>query len=97
MVKIDKILWTTDGSKEAQEALNYAKVLAKAFNSEIVGLHVIKSIDKRFWGLIGERLDIEGLAEDASIKANWFNVFEGVQEELIKKEGGRRLKRKKEK
>ena len=86
MVKIDKILWTTDGSKEAQEALNYAKVLAKAFNSEIVGLHVIKSIDKRFWGLIGERLDIEGLAEDASIKANWFNVFEGVQEEL-KREG----------
>src|SRR3989304_6002101 len=82
MVKINKILWTTDGSKEAQEALNYAKVLAKAFNSEIVGLHVIKSIDKRFWGLIGERLDIEGLAEDASIKANWFNVFEGVQEEL---------------
>ncbi|MGH7799394.1 MAG: universal stress protein [Thermodesulfobacteriota bacterium] len=42
--------------------------------------------DKRFWGLIGERLDIEGLAQDASIKANWFDMFEGVQEEL-KREG----------
>ena len=86
MLKLNKILWATDGSKEAGEAFNYAKLLAKTFNSEILGLHVIKSIDKKFWGLFGERIDIGVLVEDASIKANWFNVFEGVQEEL-KREG----------
>ncbi|HEY7536265.1 MAG TPA: universal stress protein [Thermodesulfobacteriota bacterium] len=86
MIKLDKILWATDGSKEGQEALNYAKLLAKAFNSEIIGLHIIKSIDKRFWGLLGERVNIEELSEDTSIKANWFNVFEEFKEEL-KREG----------
>jgi nucleotide-binding universal stress UspA family protein len=86
MVNIDKILWTTDGSRESKEALSYAKIFAKAFNSEILGLHVIKSIDKGFLGLLGERLDIRGLTEDSTIKANWFDMFEGVQEEL-KREG----------
>jgi nucleotide-binding universal stress UspA family protein len=86
MIKIDKILWTTDGSRESKEALNYAKIFAKAFNSEIIGLHVIKSFDKRFWGLLGERVNISGLPEQDTIKSNWLNLFEGVQKEL-KKDG----------
>lgn len=86
MLKLNKILWATDGSKEAGEAFNYARLLAKTFNSEILGLHVIKSIDKKFWGLFGERVDIGGLVEDASIKTNWFGMFEGVQEELKREE-----------
>src|SRR3990172_5147686 len=60
MAKLNKILWTTDGSKEAGAALSYAKLFAKIFNSEIIGLHVIEVIDKKFWGLLGERLDLTG-------------------------------------
>lgn len=41
---IKKILWTTDFSDEAQEALLYADAFAKTFNAEIVALHVIPDI-----------------------------------------------------
>jgi len=39
--EIKKIIWATDGSKESEEALNYARFLAQRFNSEIVGTYVI--------------------------------------------------------
>ncbi len=38
---IKKILWTTDFSDEAQEALLYADAFAKAFKAKIAALHVI--------------------------------------------------------
>lgn len=41
MGEIKKIIWATDGSKESQEALNYARFLALRFNSEIIGVYVI--------------------------------------------------------
>jgi nucleotide-binding universal stress UspA family protein len=41
---IKKILWTTDFSDEAQEALLYANSFAKTFNAEIVALHVVPDI-----------------------------------------------------
>lgn len=41
---IKKILWTTDFSDEAREALLYADAFAKAFNSKIIALHVIPDI-----------------------------------------------------
>ena len=41
---IKKILWTTDFSDEAQEALLYANSFAKTFNAEIVALHVVPEI-----------------------------------------------------
>jgi nucleotide-binding universal stress UspA family protein len=80
MIGINKILWTTDGSKEARAALNYAKLFANAFNSEIIGLHVIKVIDKKVGALFGERIDLTGWVEDAAGK--WFDTFDGVREEL---------------
>ncbi len=36
-----KILWATDGSKEAETALKYAKYLAVKSKAEIIGVHVI--------------------------------------------------------
>ncbi|KRT64227.1 MAG: UspA domain protein [Candidatus Dadabacteria bacterium CSP1-2] len=84
MAKLNKILWTTDGSKEAGAALSYAKLFAKIFNSEIIGLHVIEVIDKKFWGLLGERLDLTGWVKDSTSK--WFYTFDGLQEELKKEE-----------
>lgn len=39
-----KILWTTDFSDEAREALLYADAFAKTFNSKIIALHVMPDI-----------------------------------------------------
>ncbi|HXG30811.1 MAG TPA: universal stress protein [Thermodesulfobacteriota bacterium] len=80
MIKLDRILWTTDGSKDAEFALNYAKLFARSFNSEIIGLHVIKVIDKRVWSFLGGRIDLKGWAEDAASK--WLDLFEEVKEDL---------------
>ncbi len=41
---IKKILWTTDFSDEAQEALLYADAFAKTFKAKIVALHVVPDI-----------------------------------------------------
>lgn len=38
---LDKIVWTSDGSKDSIDALAYAESLALLFGSEIVGLYVI--------------------------------------------------------
>jgi nucleotide-binding universal stress UspA family protein len=38
---IDKILWATDGSKDSNEALNCAELLAKKFKAEIIALSII--------------------------------------------------------
>jgi nucleotide-binding universal stress UspA family protein len=35
-----KIVLATDGSKESEEALNYARFLAQRFGSKIIGVHV---------------------------------------------------------
>ena len=39
-MKINKILWATDGSKEADSALKYATFFAEKFGSEILCLSV---------------------------------------------------------
>lgn len=80
MIKVNKILWATDGSKEATYALNYVKLLAGTFNSEILGLHVIKVSDKKFWGLLGERMDLRAWSENMA--SDWFNIFSEIREEL---------------
>jgi len=84
MVKLDKLLWTTDGSKDAGAALNYAKLFARNFNSEIMGLHVIRVIDKRSWSFLGERIDLRGWVEDAASK--WLDLFEEIKEDLKREE-----------
>ncbi|MEQ9618823.1 MAG: universal stress protein [Deltaproteobacteria bacterium] len=40
-MKIKRILWATDGSTEAEAALDYAKYLAALTKAEIIGVHVI--------------------------------------------------------
>jgi nucleotide-binding universal stress UspA family protein len=42
MREIKKIVWAADGSKESEEALNYAIFLAQRFNSGIIGVYVIE-------------------------------------------------------
>ena len=40
-MKIKRILWATDGSAEAEAALNYSKYIAGLTKAEIIGVHVI--------------------------------------------------------
>ncbi len=39
-MQIKRILWATDGSIEAEEALKYAVLLAKEYSAEIVGIYI---------------------------------------------------------
>lgn len=39
-MEIKKIVWATDGSVEAQEALSYASIISRKFSAEIIGLYV---------------------------------------------------------
>ena len=45
-MEIKKILWAFDGSRESEEALNYAIYLGQKLGSEIVGVHVIPMPEK---------------------------------------------------
>lgn len=52
MREIKKIIWATDGSKESEEALNYARFFAKRFNSEIIGVHVIEMPERMIYDYV---------------------------------------------
>lgn len=49
MREIKRIIWATDGSKESDEALNYARFLARQFGSQIIGVHVIEMPEKQLY------------------------------------------------
>ena len=67
MKEIKKIIWGTDGSKESEEALNYAVFLAKTFNSEIIGVSVIPMPEQ----LIDEYFrKSQGEVHDWTVKVN---------------------------
>ncbi|HSE84541.1 MAG TPA: universal stress protein [Thermodesulfobacteriota bacterium] len=84
MLKIGKILWPTDGSEEAISALNYARSLAKGFNSEITGLHVIEIVSRKILSFAGDKIDVDEWVRDSTSK--WVGTFDKIQEEL-KREG----------
>jgi nucleotide-binding universal stress UspA family protein len=44
-MEIKKILWAFDGSKESEYALGYADLLARSYDSVILGLSVIQPVD----------------------------------------------------
>jgi nucleotide-binding universal stress UspA family protein len=81
-LKINKILWATDGSIISQDALNWAKLFAKTFGAEIIGIHVLKPIDKKIYEIASQRLDMKGLMERESGK--WLNQFDGIGRGLRK-------------
>jgi nucleotide-binding universal stress UspA family protein len=75
-LKINKILWATDGSKISEDALNWAKLFAKTFGAEIIGIHVLRPIDKKIYEIAGRKLDMKGLMERES--GNWSNRFDEI-------------------
>lgn len=82
-MKINKILWATDGSKVSQDALSWAKLFAKTFGAEIIGIHVLKPIDKKIYEIAGRKLDMKSLVERES--GNWSNQFDEICR-VLKKE-----------
>ncbi len=48
---IKKILWATDFSDEAQEALLYADAFAKAFKARLIALHVVPDISPALYDM----------------------------------------------
>ena len=82
-MKINKILWATDGSKVSQDALNWAKLFAKTFGAEIIGIHILKPIEKKIYEIAGRKLDVKSLMEKES--ADWSNRFDEIYR-VLKKE-----------
>jgi nucleotide-binding universal stress UspA family protein len=82
-LKINKILWATDGSKVSQYALNWAKLFAKTFGAEIIGIHILKPIEKKIYEIAGRKLDVKSLMEKES--ADWSNRFDEIYR-VLKKE-----------
>jgi nucleotide-binding universal stress UspA family protein len=83
---INKILWATDGSKISQDALNWARLFAKSFGAEIIGIHVLKPIDKKIYQIAGRRLDMKDLMEREL--GNWFKRFDKICAVLKKEKTG---------
>jgi nucleotide-binding universal stress UspA family protein len=67
MREIKKIIWATDGSKESDQALNYARFFAQRFGSEIIGVHVIE---------MPERLIYQYLTDPQSEHYGWLKKAE---------------------
>ena len=82
-MKINKILWATDGSKVSQDALNWAKLFAKTFGAEIIGIHILKPIEKKIYEIAGRKLDVKSLMEKES--GDWSNRFDEIYR-VLKKE-----------
>jgi nucleotide-binding universal stress UspA family protein len=82
-LKIDKILWATDGSKVSRDALNWAKLFAKTFGAEIIGIHVLKPIEKKIYEIAGRKLDLRSLIEKESV--DWSNQLDEINR-ILKKE-----------
>jgi len=78
-----KIIWATDGSKEAERALGYAKYLAINSGAEIIGVHVVPlpvqllydNLEDSKVHLKNRRLDLENRVAD---------TFEDVSKSLQK-------------
>lgn len=87
-MEIKKIVWATDGSVEAQEALGYAEIIARKFSAEIVGLYVNTSDSKSAYSdLYHPKKTLISSLEDTEEKS-----FETEFEKIKRKEKSRGVK-----
>ncbi|NIT12962.1 MAG: universal stress protein [Candidatus Dadabacteria bacterium] len=59
MIKLRKILWATDGSKQSINALNYSKNISEKFNSKTIGMYVIKDQHKKIFDLLNLKINFD--------------------------------------
>lgn len=77
-----KILWATDGSKEAEKAYSYAKYLAIKSGASIVGVHVIPRAVQLLYENLNESEHIENWK--LSIEDSAASSFDKVAKDLKK-------------
>jgi nucleotide-binding universal stress UspA family protein len=89
---IDKILWVTDFSDEAQEALLYADVFAKTFKASLAALHVVPDFSPALYdtatvikGELVRRIDF--IKKDARKRLNSMKRAKGIAFKILVKEG----------
>ena len=89
---LKKILWATDFSDEAQEALLYADAFAKTFKANIVALHVIPDFSAALYDaayvIKGELVKkVAAVKKDAEEKLKALQKAKGISLKSIVKEG----------
>jgi len=89
---LKKILWATDFSDEAREALLYAEAMAKAFKAQLIALHVVPDFSPAFYDLasvikgeIARR--IETVKKEAKKRLETMTKSKGLSLEIIIQEG----------
>ncbi len=89
---LKKILWATDFSDEAQEALLYAEAMAKAFKAKLIALHVVPDFSPAFYdfasalkGEIGRR--VATVKNGARKKLETLSKSKGISLDIIIQEG----------
>jgi len=82
-MKIERIVWATDGSQESERALDYAKYIAGKSGAEIVGVHVVPMpVQLLFNNLSDSKAEIRKWI--LKIENNAAKKFDEVKEELQK-------------
>ena len=82
-MKIKKILWATDGSKEADDALSYAQYMAGLTGAEIIGVHVIPlPTVMLFESLSGDEVEFKGWM--TKVENEFAQKFNKIQKRLSK-------------
>jgi nucleotide-binding universal stress UspA family protein len=89
---LKKILWATDFSDEAQEALLYAEAFAKTFKAKIVALHVVPDFSPVLYNAayaIREDLArrINFIKDEAKKKLTALKKAKGIPFKAVVKEG----------
>jgi len=89
---LKKILWATDFSDEAQEALLYAEAFSKTFKASIVALHVVPDFSPALYNAasfiredLARRLNF--IKEEAKKKLMALKKAKGIPFKIIVKEG----------
>ncbi|MCK4646586.1 MAG: universal stress protein [Candidatus Aminicenantes bacterium] len=89
---LKKILWATDFSDEAQEALLYTETFAKTFNAKIVALHIVPDFSPVLYdtayvirGELARRVD--DMKKEADKKLQTIKKAKGIPFKIIVKEG----------
>lgn len=89
---LKKILWATDFSDEAQEALSYAGAFARAFRADIIGLHAVPDYSKTLYdtadvvkGELEKRVTFQ--KKEAAKKLETLKKTTGIPFDIFVKEG----------
>jgi len=91
-IRMKKILWATDFSDEASDALRYAALFARTFGAELLALHVVPDFSPALYNT-GEAMKGELISRIAGVKSEMLkrldeqNRLEGISFQSLVKEG----------